>query len=386
MATIDDHAERRMALAGGALLGLATLAALIVANTPLAPHVTTALAIPAQVSIGEFVVLKPLRLWINDGLMAVFFLLVGLEIKRELVEGQLSRRQDALLPLFGALGGFIAPALLFLAIIGPAHETARAWAVPTATDIAFVVAVCAMLGRAMPAQLRIFLLGLAVIDDLMAVIVIAVFYTETISLTSLMIAGGAALGVVIMAALGVKRVAAYILLGLVMWAAVLKSGVHATIAGVALGMLIPIKARPGEESPLHRLEHGLKPWVALMIMPIFAFANAGVPLLGLNWSDLLAPLPLAIACGLFFGKQIGVSFAVWAADRTGLAPRPAGVSWGQVYGAALLTGIGFTMSLFIGSLAVPADQMDGVRFGVLAGSLASALAGVAVLLAMRPRA
>jgi NhaA family Na+:H+ antiporter len=385
MAAMDDHGERRTVLIGGGLLGLATLAAMIVANSQLAPHVSAILAIPGQVSIGDFVVRKPLQLWINDGLMAVFFLLVGLEIKRELVEGQLSRVQDALLPLFGAIGGFAVPALLFISIIGPSHEMAGAWAVPTATDIAFVVAICAMLGRAMPPQLRIFLLGLAVIDDLMAVIVIAIFYTDTISMTSLMVAGGAALAVVLMAALGVTRVAAYILVGLVMWAAVLKSGVHATIAGVVLGLLIPIKAAPGEESPLHRLEHGLKPWVALMIMPIFAFANAGLPLLGLDWSDLLAPLPLAIACGLFFGKQIGVSFAVWAADRTGIAPRPAGVTWGQVYGAALLTGIGFTMSLFIGSLAVPPGQMDGVRFGVLAGSLASALAGVAVLLAIRPR-
>jgi NhaA family Na+:H+ antiporter len=386
MAAVDDHDDRRMALIGGGLLGVATIAALVVANSPLSPMVRAMLAIPGQVSVGDFVVNKPLLLWINDGLMAVFFLLVGLEIKRELVEGQLSRVQDALLPLFGAIGGFAVPALLFIAIIGPSHEMARAWAVPTATDIAFVVAICAMLGRAMPPQLRIFLLGLAVIDDLMAVIVIAVFYTETISTTSLMVAGGAALVVVLMAALGVRRVAAYVLVGVVMWAAVLKSGVHATIAGVVLGLLIPIRAAPGEESPLHRLEHGLKPWVTLMIMPIFAFANAGLPLLGLKLADLIAPLPLAIACGLFFGKQAGVSFAVWAADRTGLAPRPVGVSWGQVYGAALLTGVGFTMSLFIGSLAVPAEQMDGVRFGVLAGSLASAIAGAAVLVALRPRA
>jgi NhaA family Na+:H+ antiporter len=385
MAAMDDHGERRMALLGGGLLGLATVAALIVANSPLASLATSTLAIPGQVSIGTFVVNKPLLLWINDGLMAVFFLLVGLEIKRELVEGQLSRRQDALLPLFGAIGGFAVPALLFVAIVGPSHEIVRAWAVPTATDIAFVVAICAVLGRAMPPSLRIFLLGLAVIDDLMAVIVIAIFYTASISLESLMVAGGAALGVIALAALGVKRIAAYILVGIVMWAAVLKSGVHATIAGVALGLLMPIKAAPGEESPLHALEHGLKPWVALMIMPVFAFANAGLPLAGLTWEKVLAPLPLAIACGLFFGKQIGVSFMVWVAEKTGLAPRPDGVSWGQVYGAALLTGIGFTMSLFIGSLAVPADQMDGVRFGVLAGSLASALAGVAVLLAMRPR-
>ncbi|CAO3413229.1 Na+/H+ antiporter NhaA [Azospirillum doebereinerae] len=379
--------------ASGVVLMIATAAALVWANSPAAPLYDALLAMPVAVTAGGVGLDKALILWINDGLMAVFFLLVGLEIKREALEGELSSRAKAMLPGIAALGGMAAPALVYCAFAQAEPGALQGWAIPAATDIAFAVGVLALLGRRVPPSLRVFLLALAIMDDLGAIVIIAVFYSHGLAPVALGLAALAGLGLWLLNRAGVRSLAPYLLLGLVLWVCVLKSGIHATLAGVVLAFAIPLRGgeRGAEhgEAPLHRLEHALHPWVAFAIMPVFALANAGVPLTGITPASLLAPVPLGIALGLFVGKQVGVFLAVWLAVRSGLVGLPAGASWRQLHGVAVLTGIGFTMSLFIGTLAFPDPaHAVAVRLGVLAGSLASALAGYALLRAAdarRPR-
>jgi NhaA family Na+:H+ antiporter len=335
--------------------------------------------------------LGPLSLlhWINDGLMTAFFLLVGLEIKREALEGRLRTWPDRALPGVAALGGMIAPALIYVAINWRSPETLRGWAIPTATDIAFALGVLALLGPRVPVSLKVFLTALAIIDDLGAVLVIALFYTTSLSMWALAGAAFVSAALVALNAAGVRRLWPYLLLGLALWALVLQSGVHATMAGVILAMTIPLRSATGpiddDSSPLHRLEHALHPWMTFLVLPLFGFANAGVTLSGLELRALLDPLTLGVALGLFLGKQLGVFGCVFAAAKLGLATRPAHAGWTQVYGVALLCGVGFTMSLFIGLLAFDAEAAQThAKLGVLAGSLASALAGAIVLL-LAPR-
>lgn len=365
----------------GILLILAALAALVASNSFLLDHYKGLLQTPVSVQVGGLEIAKPLILWINDGLMAIFFLLIGLEIKREVLQGELSSLDKAALPIVAAIGGMAVPAMVYLGINMGSPESLRGWAIPAATDIAFALGILMLLGSRVPVSLKIFLLAIAIIDDLGAILIIAMFYTSNLSLLAL---GLAAVGVVALIGLnrsGVKATTPYLLIGLFIWVCVLKSGVHATLAGVVTALLIPIQGRTAEEqSPLHKLEHDLHPWVAFGILPVFAFGNAGVSLSGIGFADLLAPLPLGIALGLFFGKQLGVFGATLLAVKTGIAKRPKGTSWAQLYGIACLTGVGFTMSLFIGTLAFETDALlDQVRLGVLSGSVLSAVTGAAVL-------
>ncbi len=366
----------------GLLLIAATLLAIVANNSFAAATYTDFLNTPVAVQIGALSIDKPLLLWINDGLMAVFFFVIGLEIKREVLQGQLSSPAKVVLPLFAAIGGMIGPALVFYAINQGSPENLSGWAIPAATDIAFALGILALMGSRVPTALKILLLAVAIIDDLGAIAIIAVFYTDDLSLNALLIAAIALLGLFALNRLGVKKIAPYAILGLIMWVCVLKSGVHATLAGVITALFIPIQGRNEEEhSPLLKLEHGLHPWVSFMIVPLFAFANAGVSFKGMTPEALLSPLTLGVAAGLFFGKQIGVMLASVIAVKARIARMPEGISWPQLYGLSLLTGIGFTMSLFIGTLAFNSlDMMNDVRMGVLIGSTLSALCGVAVLL------
>ena len=365
--------------AGGIVLMVAAVLALVAANSALAPGYLAMLQTEIAVTVGGGGIEKPALLWINDGLMAVFFLLVGLEVKREVLTGQLSSWSQASLPLFAALGGMIAPALVFVAINWSNPENLNGWAIPAATDIAFALGVLALLGSRVPVALKALLLAIAVIDDIGAIAVIAIFYTPGVE-TGMLLAATATLALLF--GIGRAKVSSsipYIILGTVLWFFVLKSGVHATLAGVALAMAIPLHDRTGD-AVLERMEHALHPWVAFLVVPIFAFANAGVTLIGLEPSALLAPLPLGIALGLLLGKQIGIVGFAWLAAKTGISRLPEGISWRQLWGLSLIAGIGFTMSLFIGNLAfVDAAQVDAVKLGVLAGSLVSALAGIALM-------
>ena len=362
---------------GGIVLMAAAAAALVVANTPAGPAYFHTL----EAHLGPL----PLIEWINDALMAVFFLMVGLEIKREMIGGELATWRRRALPGLAALGGMIAPALVYVALATGKGAFLRGWAIPAATDIAFALGVLALLGKRAPASLKIFLAALAIIDDLGAVAVIALFYTDGLALPML---AGAALCMAALALLnwrGVQKLWPYLLIGLPLWFFVLKSGVHATISGVLLAATIPLGHTEGdhsEHSPLHRLEHALAPVVGFAIVPIFGFANAGVSFDGVTIKTLLHPVTLGVGAGLFLGKQAGVFLAARLAVALGLAGRPQGASWLQVYGVALICGVGFTMSLFIGMLAFPpaADLISETKIGVLAGSIASALAGSAVLM------
>ena len=361
----------RQEASGGIVLMTSAALALIVANSTLGPAYFDTL----HVDLAGMSLLH----WINDGLMALFFLLVGLEIKRELAEGALSTWPRRALPGIAAAGGMIVPALIYVALNVGSPETLRGWAIPAATDIAFALGVLALLGSRAPVSLKIFLTALAILDDLGAVLIIAFFYASELSLTYL---GLAALTLAALFALnraGITRLAFYLVLGAVLWVFVLKSGIHATLAGVALAAAIPLRSRGAVEhahSPLHRLEHALTPWIAFLIVPIFGFANAGVSLSGMTPSAMLDPVPLGVAAGLFFGKQIGVFGFAWIAIRLQLASLPAHATWLQLYGVAALCGIGFTMSLFIGLLAFADPHLqDEAKMGVLAGSLLSALVG-----------
>jgi NhaA family Na+:H+ antiporter len=360
-------------LFGGIALGAATLAALLIANSPLGPQYQALIQATAEFRIGSIGLSKSLEHWINDGLMAIFFLLVGLEIKREVIEGSLAGLQKAALPVIAAIGGFVVPTLFYAALNWGDGQALRGWAVPAATDIAFAIGICALLGRAVPTSLKMFLLALAIIDDLMAIIVIAIFYTDDLSALALLLGAIGVAGLAALNLVDVRKPSIYAVVGVLTWVCVLKSGVHATLAGVAVGFAIPLARRDGE-SLLDRVEHALKPWVSYAIVPIFAFANAGVPLVGMSASTLTTPIPLGIILGLFVGKQLGVFGAAMAAIKLRIATPPADASGAQLYGIAILTGVGFTMSLFIGTLAFEnEDLMAQVRIGVLVASVLSGL-------------
>jgi NhaA family Na+:H+ antiporter len=367
--------------AGGMVLLAAAIAALLVANTPLAWLYDQFLDTPVAVRVGPLALDKPLLLWINDGLMAVFFFLIGLEIKRELLRGELSTIGQAMLPAIAAAGGMAVPAAIYASLNAGDAVALRGWAIPSATDIAFAVGVLALLGDRVPASLKIFLLALAILDDLGAILIIAAFYTSDLYWLALLLAAAGVALLWLLNAGGVTRFAPYLLTGIFIWVCVLKSGVHATLAGVIVGLAIPLtNDTPDRPSLLEQLEESLHPWVAFGVVPLFAFANAGVSLQGLSLARVLDAVPLGIALGLFIGKPVGIFCATWAAVRAGLAPQPQGARWVQVLGVGMLGGIGFTMSLFIGMLAFSdSTHATQLRLGVLFGSLLSAMAGYAVL-------
>ena len=369
--------------AGGVVLAVAALVALWLSNSAWAPLYERFVQLPGEVRIGDGLVLaKPLLLWVNDLWMAVFFFLVGLEIKRELLAGELATPRQALLPAGAALGGMVVPALIYAAINHGDAVALRGWAIPAATDIAFALGILMLLGPRVPASLKIFLTAVAIIDDLGAIVVIALFYTATLSLPMLAaaLAGGA-----LLLALNRARVTSlgpYVIVGLIVWVCVLKSGVHATLAGVATAFAIPLRAADGR-SPLEDAEHALHPWVAFAVLPLFAFANAGVSLAGVTPASLIQPVPLGIAAGLVLGKAVGVFGAAWLLVTLAGAAWPGGASRAQFFGVCLLCGVGFTMSLFIGALAFEgqaAAYETQVKLGVLAGSLVSGVLGTLVLL------
>ena len=324
--------------------------------------------------------LNTLHLWINDGLMAVFFFVVGLEVKREWIEGQLSTAQSRRLPILAAVAGMAIPALVYVGVVGGEGELMRGWAIPAATDIAFAMGVLGLLGNRCPASLRLFLLTVAIVDDIGAVLVIALFYTANIKLGWLAASGAVVVAMLVLNKMRVARFWPYILLAIVLWYFVLNSGIHATIAGVVAALCIPMVG-PDDQTMVERMEHGLAPWSAYLVVPVFGFANAGVPLAGMGMEQILAPLPLAIAAGLFLGKQVGIFAAIFAADKLGFAPRPDEASWTEIWGVSILCGIGFTMSLFISGLAFTGQQLliNEAKIGILLGSLISAVVGYAIL-------
>ena len=367
--------------ASGLLLIAAAALALIINNSPLSHYYTAFLDVPVAVQIGALQIAKPSLLWINDGLMALFFLLIGLEVKRELLDGQLSRPSQVILPGAAAIGGMVVPALIYWFINKDFPDAHGGWAIPLATDIAFALGVLALLGKRVPVSLKLFLMTLAIIDDLGAIIVIAVFYSSELSGVSLMLAAACLVVLIAMNRMGVIKIAPYMIVGLILWVCVLKSGVHATLAGVTLAFCIPLRTRNSEPSPLMGIEHALHPWVAYGILPLFAFANAGVSLTGVNLHSFTHHVPIGIAAGLLIGKTVGVFGLTWIVIKTGLAALPTGANWGQLFGVAILCGIGFTMSLFVGSLAFVSGSSDYVgmdRMGILTGSILAALIGYAV--------
>jgi NhaA family Na+:H+ antiporter len=386
MHAIQQKTQRFLAQesAAGILLILATLLALLCSNSFVAPVYQNLLHLPVELRVGQLHLDKTLYHWVNDGLMAIFFLLVGLEVKREILQGHLSSLSQVALPGFAALGGMLVPAAIYILFNQTNPRALAGWAIPTATDIAFALGVLSLLGRRVPASLKIFLMALAIIDDLGAILIIALFYTSGLSLLSLGVALAAMLLLVLLNRAGVANKIPYLLLGIVLWTSVLKSGVHATLAGVALAFTIPLTIRDrngGEESPLRELEHLLHPWVAFLILPLFAFVNAGVALRGISISQMAGAVPMGIMGGLFIGKQLGVFGFSWLAIKLRLAKLPAQCNWRQLYGVSLLTGIGFTMSLFIVSLAFVDDTLFLYtdKLAILLGSLLSGTAGYLLL-------
>ncbi len=373
--------------AGGIVLMAAAACAMLVANLPgLSADYFHLLHLETGPVISPKYGPMSVHLWINDAAMALFFLLVGLEIKREFVVGRLASWDRRRLPVLAAAAGMAVPALLYLLVAGHQPALVRGWAIPAATDIAFAIGILAILGKRAPTALKLFLTTVAIVDDLGAVVIIALFYTAKLDLVSLVLAAGVLLVMFGLNRAGVRRLSPYLLLAVLLWVFVFRSGVHATIAGVLAALAIPISRDPAE-SPLHRLEHALHPWSAFLVVPLFGFANAGVSLAGVTPAVLLDPLPLGIALGLFVGKQLGIFGAIVAAHRIGFAPKPGWSSWPQIYGVSLLAGIGFTMSLFIGGLAFAGNAAlaDEVKIGVLAGSVLSAVAGYLVLRFAPPR-
>ena len=375
----------RLEAAGGLTLMAAAVVALVVANSPLESAYSSVLGLDFEVRLGAFGIEKPLLLWVNDGLMAVFFLVVGLELKREVLVGHLSSLREASLPAFAAVGGMLVPAACYALLNWGDPVAMKGWAIASATDIAFALGILSLLGDRVPPALKALLLSVAVFDDLGAIVIIALFYTAELSGVALGVAVVALLGLFALNRLGVRRLTAYFLVGAVLWVAVLKSGVHATLAGVAMAFFIPLRPAPDSpstEGPLERLEHSLHPWVAFGILPVFAFANAGVPVLGLSLTELVQPVPVGIAVGLVVGKLVGVTGMSFAAVRLRLASLPEGVGWTEIVGVALLCGVGFTMSLFIASLAFEqgGTAYPGVeRLGILVGSFIAGLLGYLVL-------
>ncbi|MDP2325484.1 MAG: Na+/H+ antiporter NhaA [Gammaproteobacteria bacterium] len=373
----------RLESASGILLVGASVLAMLVANSPAAPLYTLLIELPVEIRVGPLEIAKPLLLWVNDGLMAVFFFLIGLELKREVLEGELSSPDKIVLPAVGALGGMLVPAAIYTAINLGDEQAMAGWAIPAATDIAFALGVLLLLGDRVPVALKVFLVSIAIFDDIGAIIIIALFYTSKLSLTALVVV------LLLMPVLGWlnwrnnTNLTAYLMIGTIMWVALLKSGVHATLAGIALAMFIPMRDPSAPEaSPLKQLEHDLHTTVAFGILPLFAFANAGISFAGVTADAVLHTVPTGIALGLFLGKQLGIFSLCWLTIKLGLAELPAGVSWLSLYGVAVLCGIGFTMSLFIGSLAFDMNDAFGVfdeRIGIIAGSLLSGLLGYFVL-------
>ena len=371
----------RLEAAGGIVLVIAAGAALIFANSPLGGVYNAFLETPVAIQFGKLEIAKPLLLWINDGLMAIFFFLVGLEIKREFLEGELSRPSQIALPGIAAIGGMAVPALIYVAINWGAGENLNGWAIPAATDIAFALGVLALVGSRAPLSLKVLLTAIAIFDDLGAIIIIALFYTDQLSLTALAYGGVAVAGVIAVNLFRITHIAAYLLLGIALWVCVLESGVHATLAGVITALAIPLRTQDEEgHSLLRHLEHELHPWVAYAILPLFAFANAGVSFQGVGLYNFVEPVTLGILLGLLLGKQVGVFGLLWLCIYYGIARMPAGSSWPQLYGVSLLCGVGFTMSLFIGSLAFEhADFDTPIKIGVVTGSIVSAVVGYLVL-------
>jgi NhaA family Na+:H+ antiporter len=367
--------------ASGVILIAVAAFAMLIANSPLNGTYQSLLKTYAEIRVGDLELSKPILLWINDGLMAIFFLLIGLEVKREIREGQLASYAQVALPAFAAAGGLLVPAMIYSGLNWGDSVAMNGWAIPAATDIAFALGILYLLGDRIPVSLKLFLMTVAIFDDLAAIVIIAVFYTSDLSLLSLGLAV-ITLGILIgMNQRGVMRIGPYLLVGAVLWVFVLKSGVHATLAGVALAFAIPIRG-PDGKSPLRHLEHALHPWVAYGILPVFALANAGVALEGVSADTVTDPVPLGIAAGLLVGKPLGIVGAPWLAIRFRLARLPQGVNWLDMYGAATLGGIGFTMSLFIGSLAFEHGGPDYAsldRIGILTGSLLSAVWGYVLL-------
>ena len=373
----------KMESAGGLTLMFAAVLAMVLANTPLYPYYAGFLKIPIEVRIGALHIAKPLLLWINDGLMSVFFFLIGLELKREIMEGELSEKKNIILPGLGAVGGMVAPALIYVWFNGGDPAALRGWAIPAATDIAFALGILSLLGSRVPVSIKVFLTSLAIFDDMGAILIIALFYTAEIDMMALTVALAC---IPILALMNAKKVvaqSAYITVGIIMWTAMLKSGVHATLAGVVLAMFIPMTdPRDPENSPLKVLEHDLHVTVAFFILPVFAFANAGIRFAGMGADQILHPVPGGIALGLFAGKQAGIFGICWMAIRAGFTRLPRGMSMASLYGASALCGVGFTMSLFIGSLAFDgggATKLFDERIGIVLGSLVSGIAGYLVL-------
>ena len=389
-ATIKNFLQ--MESAAGVILMASAVLALIAANTPLVAYYDLFIDTPVEVRIGRLEIAKPLLLWVNDGLMAVFFFLVGLEVKRELLEGELSRPSNVLLPAVGAVGGIIAPVGLYVAFNYGDPVGMNGWAIPAATDIAFALGILMILGKRVPVSLKVFLVSLAIFDDLGAIVIIAIFYSSNLSMNALIVASACLLILSYLNWRHVSSVSAYVLVGIIMWVAVLKSGVHATLAGVALAMFIPMRSKEEpERSPLRELEHDLHTVVAFGVLPLFAFVNAGISFAGMSVDDLLHPVSLGIAMGLFVGKQLGVFLLCLVAIKAGMAKLPEGASLGSLYGVAILSGVGFTMSLFIDTLAfenLPADAVFDfdARLGILLGSLASGVLGYLVLDRTLPKA
>jgi len=373
----------KMESAGGIILILAAVLAVVLANSPLHHFYELLLDTPVEVHIGALEIAKPLLLWINDGLMAVFFFLVGLELKREMIEGELSNRRNIILPVMGAIGGMAAPALIYLYFNSADPIAVDGWAIPAATDIAFALGVLSLLGSRVPTALKLFLTSLAIFDDIGAILIIAFFYTASISLTALLISAGCLFALAILNRYNVEAKSVYITIGIVMWVALLKSGVHATLAGILLALFIPLRSQTNADySPLKDMEHNLHPVVAFIVLPVFAFANAGISLIGVGAAQLFHNVPVGIALGLFLGKQIGVFGFCWVTIKLGFASLPRGMNWRSLYGTATLCGIGFTMSLFIGSLAFEesgVNQIFDERLGIILGSLISGILGYLIL-------
>jgi len=368
----------------GVLLIVVTIVALLLQNSGLSSLYMGFLHTPVEIRFGALEIAKPLLLWVNDGLMAIFFLLIGLEVKREIMEGHLSSMQQIALPGIAAIGGMVVPALVFIAFNQSESFAMKGWAIPTATDIAFALGILSLLGKRVPLSLKIFLMALAIIDDLGAIVIIALFYTSELSTVSIMVASASLVLLFIMNRMGVIRKTAYILVGVILWVSVLKSGVHATLAGVALAFMIPLNSKDKEGNKISlakEMEHGLHYWVAFMILPLFAFVNAGVDLKGISMDEMMGSVPLGIMLGLFLGKQLGVFGFSWIAIKMGWAKLPKASSWMQLYGVAVLTGIGFTMSLFVDSLAYNDTEIYHYadKLAILLGSFFSAILGYLIL-------
>ncbi len=386
MSFIEEFIKKESS--SGILLIIVTILALALKNSMFSEIYAAFLNTPVEVRFGQLQIAKPLLLWINDGLMAIFFLLIGLEVKREFLEGQLSTPSQLALPGIAAIGGMVVPALLYTYFNMGDKEAMRGWAIPTATDIAFALGILALLGKRVPLSLKVFLMALAIIDDLGAIVIIALFYTIELSTMSIVVSASALTVLIIMNRMGVAKKAAYIIVGTVLWVSVLKSGVHATLAGVALAFTIPLtgKNEQGESYSLSKaMEHDLHYWVAFFILPLFAFVNAGVDLRNVSLDQMTTGVPLGIMAGLFLGKQIGVFGFSWVAIKLGIAKIPKDSSWLQLYGISVLTGIGFTMSLFVDSLAFTDVDIyhSADKLAVLIASFSAGLAGYLILRAAK---